>query len=325
MLKAPRFWFQKASPKNFILCLVMMPLSWVFVFAGALRRIITKTHKLQNKFVICVGNVVIGGSGKTPTAIAIANELKKSYSVCFLTKGYGRKTTGFIKVHKDMNALQTGDEPQLLQQHAQVYLYSGKFSNKLKGIKEDIIIMDDGLQNNTIHKNYSVLMLNSTHLGNGRIFPSGPLRESIATAVKKASCILHAHNAKQVEITQCNIPVFAFQKQFECKLPPQNIVAFSGLANNQGFLLSLQDFGFKVIKFFDFPDHHPYKEQEIQEIIDYALHNNTIPIVTTEKDFVKIPYYIQRNINIFMVKHILDANLLMDIKSSVVSVKHKNT
>ena len=173
MIKTPQFW-NANSWQSYIL----LPFSFLFVFASFIRKLLVNPQKAKGKFIICVGNIAVGGTGKTPVAIALSKELKKHHTVCFLTKGYKRHTKGFICMSNQMMPFQTGDEPRLLFEHAPVYLYSHAkevFQNIFK-IKQKIIIMDDGLQNLGIIKDFSILVIGENGFGNGRIFPSGPLR-----------------------------------------------------------------------------------------------------------------------------------------------------
>lgn len=306
MFKTPKFWFKRFS----FISIVLTPLSWVFIFLTFLRKTFTKTHKLEKKFIICIGNATVGGSGKTPTAIALAENLKKKYSVCFLSKGYGRKTKGFMQISSEMTANQTGDEPQLLLKHAPVYLYSGKFTPKLHQIKEDIIIMDDGLQNPSLFKNFSILIADSKTFGNEKIFPSGPLRQTIAEATQQSDCILYFDSFN----FNTEKPTFKVDQEFSIKLFPQKVFAFSGLGNNQKFLESLQEYGFDVINFFEFPDHHRYKKNEIEKIIKLS---KNLPIITTTKDFIKIPKELQPRILVLKVNNILPKTLIDKIIGAV--------
>lgn len=309
MIKTPQFWY-KSSLLNKIVSATLLPLSFFFILFSFIRKVRTKTHHLRGKTVICIGNIIAGGAGKTPIAIALCGQLKSMHNVCFLSKGYGRKTYGFLKVDHTMDASITGDEPQLLQKHAQAYLYSKveDILENINQISEDVIIMDDGLQNNSIHKNCSILVLDNRMFGNGYIIPAGPLRERVISVLKKTHYIISTSSSP----TPLPHTIYYVKNITSSSLKPQNVVAFSGIGDNTKFLHSLKQDGFNVIKFFDFPDHHAYSEREIKKIQAFAQTRN-VEIITTEKDFVKLSYSAKHNIHVLKLEIHLDASLVEKI------------
>ena len=291
--KTPKFW----STKHSLISNILLPIAGIYWIVAKLRNVFTKTYSLNGKFVICVGNATIGGSGKTPLSIAIYKELKKEHSVCFLTKGYGRITKGFIKAKESDDFKTIGDEAKILQKHGQVYLCKNYFEavKNLHQIKENIIIMDDGLQNLTIKKNFSILLIDATKLQNQRLFPAGSMRESLNFALKKAHCVIgYGENFPS------HLPYFQSHLEYSCQIVPQSVVAFSGLGNNEKFRKSATENGFNVVKFFEFSDHYPYKKKDLQKIIQTAQ-KMELKIITTEKDFVKLPKHFQKMVSIFYV------------------------
>ena len=282
-MKTPKFYYKKVGLK----ALLLIPLSFVFWPLSSLRNIFIKPEKLEGRFVICVGNANVGGSGKTPTCIFLADLLT---DVCFVSRGYGRKTKGFIKVNDGLSVEEVGDEVKILSQKAPVYLFSKykEIAHNLSQIKEKIIIMDDGMQNPSIKKDLTFLVVDGMlKFGNELLLPAGPLRERKASALNKASAVLYI-NSKE-DFVGGKKPSFHLQMSF-AKLPPsdEKYLAFSGLAVNEKFFSTLKSLNLNVVKFLEFEDHHPYTNSEIEDIIKMAEAEN-LKIITTEKDIVKIP------------------------------------
>ena len=306
MIKTPKFWNTNSWQSY-----VFLPFSFLFIIASFVRRLFAKPQKVKGKFVICVGNITVGGAGKTPVAIALCKELKKYHTVCFLTKGYRRNTKGFICMSNQMMPFQTGDEPRLLFEHAPVYLYSSAkevFQNVFK-IKQKVIIMDDGLQNLGIIKDFSILVIGENGFGNGKIFPSGPLREYPVKVMNSINYIICMTNKlKERFVIKSCFPI----KHYHSSLEPQQVVAFSGIGNNTKFLQSLIEKGFDVIKFFEFPDHHFFSRKEIEEIVSYAKEFG-VKIITTEKDYVRLSNEYKNKIHTLKMEVILDEKLINTI------------
>ena len=283
-VKTPKFYYQK---KN-LLSFALLPFGLMFLMISFARNSLIKffrQKKLEGKFVICVGNLTLGGAGKTPSAIFIAEILQEmGLEICFLSKGYGRKSKGFQIVSKNSeiaNAAETGDEPQILKKIAPVYLFSkySEISQNISKIKEKIIIMDDGLQNPSIYKNFIFLIIDGiAKFGNGFPFPAGPLRE-----LSHQSDII-------LQIEGKNDKAIILTKEYELVNAgkAENFIAFAGLAINEKFFASARKIGLNLIKTVEFEDHHAYTENEILNLLELAKELKC-KLITTEKDFVKIP------------------------------------
>lgn len=290
MLSAPSFWNDSKS----ILSILLLPISWLYQIIVLLRHYLT-TPYTTNVPVICIGNATMGGSGKTPVAISIAQFLiKTKKKVVFLSKGYGGDITSATLVNTEKHSAQdVGDEPLLLSHIAPVIIAK----NRIEGMKlaesqnPDMIIMDDGLQNPTIHKHLSCLVVDYKYgFGNKRTFPSGPLRESIASAIGKTDAVIMIGNKpdEQFQHTQ-NKPTLTAHIRPVDPLPSkgQNIIAFAGIGRPDKFFDMLKQNGYDLKEKIYFPDHYAYNAADENKLIALASKHNAI-MLTTEKDYVKL-------------------------------------
>jgi tetraacyldisaccharide 4'-kinase len=281
-IKTPSFFTDKKSA----LSVFLLPLSLVYYVLFILTRKFRRVKfAFKNAKVICVGNVTVGGSGKTPICISIGELLKQNgKTIAYISKGYGRKTIGFYEVTDELDALVCGDEPKILSKTAKTFVYSTyKDLRQIQDIQVDYVIMDDGLQNNYIKKDIGILVFDGSFMiGNGRFLPSGPMRCRLEDVKYDLKIIVNPFKALQ------NGEISAFTKiTSDYDLNDIECVLFSGIAQNNKFYRSVQDKfpKVKIVKFFQFSDHHNYKNEEIESIISCASGKK---IFTTVKDFVKI-------------------------------------
>lgn len=255
--------------------------------------------------VICIGNVTVGGAGKTPTAILIAKILKaKGHNPCFISRGYGAKlkqpTFVDLKIH---DYTQVGDEPILLSKVAPCCVYHDrKEAIKLAHQKGfDIVIMDDGLQNNSVHKNTSILVVDGQYrFGNEYIFPAGPLREKVHCGIEKIDfIIINNGNAKQAKELEEKFKKPVILSEITADTLPKgtnkDFIAFAGIAIPEKFFKTLEKQGLNVIETKSYPDHYAYQEKEICKLLALAK-EKTGQLITTEKDIIKIPIQYQKEI-----------------------------
>jgi tetraacyldisaccharide 4'-kinase len=296
IFKAPSFWYDDVSPYARIL----LPFAKIYEFASRIKTNSTTPEKARVP-VVCVGNVVLGGAGKTPTVEMVCDILKKSnFTPNILTGGYGGYLKNVVKVdvHKH-SYLQVGDEALL---SALVYpTWVGK--NRIHSADADVLsgatvlVMDDGFQNNSIYKEYKILVIDSGQkFGNRLIFPAGPLRESIESGVQKSDVILiigESNQELEEEITSIKDKIPIFYTSMEVSQnggieKGDRVIGFCGLGYPAKFLKTLKMIGADVVDFVVFPDHHPYTITEVQRMIKAAKSTGT-KLVTTRKDYIKIP------------------------------------
>lgn len=308
-LKTPEFW----RKKNSIISCILWPISNIYHLASQLRYCM-QTPKKVKPTVICIGNATVGGSGKTPTAIALGKLLKQhKYKIAFACKNYNAILKHPAKVTKQ-NAKKVMEEAVLLSEIAPTYVAANRFDaiKLAEKASPNIIIVDDGLQNNSFHKDISILVIDQAlELTNQFLFPAGPFRESIKNSIKKSDVILNINPKKKIPISKTQI-----NTKTTFKLPKntsKQYIAFTGIAFPEKFFNALSKLGIKMYKKISFPDHHDYKDLELENLIKQSATEKAV-LITTTKDFVKIPSKYKKKIDtLTMELEILDKDLLLQM------------
>ena len=293
MLKAPKFWYLK---KDTFFSRILYPLSIIFRLGTKIRNI-TSSTKRSKLPIICVGNIVIGGAGKTPVALKIGKILKESgYFPHFISKGYAGIIKNSTLVESWHSPKSVGDEPLLLSEVAPTWI--GTRRNESIALAQsrgsNCIIMDDGFQNPTIYKDYSIIVINaSQEFGNKRVIPSGPLRESIKRGLSRTNLVIVIGKVTDYlqQIIPDNIPIIPAKFNIDNInkiFKGQKIIAFAGIAYPEKFFNSLKEQGAKIVKEITYPDHHIYNENDLLSLAEIANKTKSI-LVSTQKDFVRIP------------------------------------
>ncbi|MDA9230991.1 tetraacyldisaccharide 4'-kinase [Rickettsiales bacterium] len=301
-MKTPKFW-QKIT----ILSILLYPFAIFYRFLGIIRNILTKSHKI-NKKILCIGNITAGGAGKTPTAIAFAKILQEmQIEFAFLAHGYKSKVKEFTLIDKE-NQKNTwfGDEALLLSDIEDTFISKNRLNaaqHIAKIPNKDLIIMDDGLQNKSIIKDCSILVIDGGYgFGNNMLIPSGPLRQSLKSAIKHIDLIiingedkfnynkLISNKYKNIKIINSTIELIK-----DKDLKDKKLIAFCGIGRPQKFFDILKRNNYNLIKNFSFADHYFYKDKDLKDLIDLANKENAT-LVTTKKDFVRINKKYQENI-----------------------------
>ena len=272
--KKPEFW--DYSELSFW-SIILYPFSLLFLFAS----LIIKLLKIQKKFpipIICVGNIYLGGTGKTPLALEIFKIIKSS-----------GKNPGFVKKGYDY----LYDEIQMLEKIGKTYLNKNRKEaiSSLISLKHDVAILDDGFQDFSIKKDFSIICFNSKQLiGNGFLIPSGPLRESFKS-IKRADCIFingDKNSRFENKINEINKNAKIFYSKYKIKnvenFKNKEVIAFAGIGNPSNFFDLLIENNINVKRTYSFPDHHNFSQKDFDKIIG----DNHIKIVTTEKDYCRM-------------------------------------
>jgi tetraacyldisaccharide 4'-kinase len=309
-LKYPGFWY-----KRNLLTYMLMPISYIYMFLGYVRGKFTRQIKLPGT-VICVGNISVGGSGKTQVVAWLAGEFsKKNISFVIVTKAYKSKLTGAKIVQDNDTALEVGDESIILKSYGLV-IAAKKLKCALSLIEQinpQVVILDDGMQNPLLYKDLQIVVLGSNRgVGNNLIFPAGPLRESLDSGLTKADLIFMIEGGVSERDHPFKSPLgFAMGSYVALRSPlddglvekplfkasikfkdaiPKNIdyIAFAGIGIPEKFYSSLAAAGVRVKQHISFEDHYNYSANDLKKLVELAQLENC-QLITTEKDYIKIP------------------------------------
>lgn len=286
----------------------------IYDYAGRFNRWMTTPMPVPMP-IICIGNLVAGGAGKTPTAIALARLLRaQGRSVHMLTRGYGGALAGPVAVDPARhNALDVGDEALLLARVAPTWVGADRrvIAHRAAEAGAMIAIMDDGFQNPTIKKDMSLVVVDGeVGLGNGRVMPAGPLREDPACALERANALV-VMGEDRVGVADLlhrlagrRLPTFAAHLEPTAaarKLAGQRVYAFAGIARPEKFFASLHGAGCEIVGKKAFPDHYSFRRSDLAALRSAAQQSRAI-LVTTEKDHVRLSGDDAADIAVFAVE-----------------------
>lgn len=291
-MKTPDFWY---SSEKSIRSLMLIPVAMIYDIISTLKRSYATPKKLPIP-VICVGNVVAGGAGKTPVSLHIGQMLSdKGMKACFLSRGYGGsiKDRAILVNPEKHTAAMVGDEPLLLAQVLPTIVCPDRVLGAQLAIKKgaEVIVMDDGYQNPSLEKNLSILVIDGQRIyGNGRLIPAGPLRERPTSAMARAHMVVVMNRTDQVPTMPDEKAVYyATTKLQNSELfKGKKIYAFCGIANPEKFFAMLSATGANIIGTKAFEDHHPYSIAELNALLNAANEEKAV-LVTTAKDMARIP------------------------------------
>jgi tetraacyldisaccharide 4'-kinase len=252
--------------------------------------------------VVCVGNLTVGGAGKTPAALAIAQVLMASgHRVFFLSRGYGGRLSGPVRIDpKSHRAADVGDEPLLLAQVAPTIVahdrVAGAEMARVSGAS--VVVMDDGFQNPSLAKDFSVLVIDGRRgIGNGRVIPAGPLRAPLQAQLARAEALLvlgqpsDPTGAVMTEASARGIPIFRGRLEPDADtlagLRGRSVLAFAGIGDPEKFFATLSEAGIPAHARAAFPDHYRYGQADAQALLGRAQREKLL-LVTTEKDMARM-------------------------------------
>ncbi len=301
-MRSPSFWYPAATPtlRDQFLRLAMTPFAVLYSIGAGLRQKMTVPERISVP-VICIGNFTAGGAGKTPTAIAIAKRLETmGETPHFVSRGYGGKETGPLCVDGELHSSSdVGDEPLLLSRQETTWVAQDRVAGALAAERAgaSIILLDDGFQNPALHKDLSLLVVDTgAGVGNSSVIPAGPLREPIAAAFRRTHAIVALGTeplpkALKHLAEQTAIPVFSASLQPDAdsseNLVSKNLIAFAGIGRPEKFYSTLRKMGATLAQTRSFPDHHPFSEKDAQDLLDLAARENAL-LITTEKDAIRL-------------------------------------
>ncbi|PWW01618.1 lipid-A-disaccharide kinase [Hoeflea marina] len=316
--EAPPFWWERPGLRSGLLA----PFGWVY--GRVARRIMERRVRRSMPVpVICVGNFTVGGSGKTPTALALADAaIARGLVPGFLSRGYGgavRHATRVDPAHD--SAKLVGDEPMLLAARAMTVVGPDRVAGAELLIREgaEIIIMDDGFQSARLVFDHAMMVVDARRgIGNGRVFPAGPVRAPVIDQVRLSDSLLvigrgnggdrlirmAARAAKPVHIAR-------LEPDFAARLRGFNCLAFAAIGDPEKFFITLEEAGIRVARRYGFPDHHHFTDEEVASLMDEAaLYGLTL--VTTSKDAVRLEGGHGRSRDLAAAVEVLEVKLEFD-------------
>ncbi len=323
-----KVWFGSGSTVFFP---ILKILSKVYYFI--LRNKKQDKKSIEKSFVICVGGINVGGTGKTPCAIGICNQLNElGKRVAFVTRGYipgGKSITKVIKIPmgEKSDAKTVGDEALLLSCITDTYVSRDRFKAAEMASDDgaEIIIMDDGLQNRTLQSNYSICVFDSEYgVGNGYLLPAGPLREKFEDRVNDIDKIILIRRSftiqSELEKLLLKVPKNKIVDAKICVKNPEKFqnrdyVCLAGIGHPEKFFETAESAGVIIVKSYAFPDHYEYSEDDLLEVFSHGCR-----VLTTTKDLKRIPQRFHDMTDVLEIELRFDSNEFISEILSKISI-----
>ncbi len=307
MRAAPAFWTKPPGLGAFLL----QPAAAVWDGAGRLRRALAHPYRAPVP-VICVGNLVAGGAGKTPVVLALADRLAGlGVAAHVVTRGYGGRHPGPLRVDPARHdAASVGDEALLLAERFPCWIAR----DRARGVRAAVdagaaaVLLDDGFQNPAVDKHLSLLVVDTAYgFGNGRVMPAGPLRESLSRGLARANGLVllatqgegSRHSPIALDDRATTIPAVLTPIAGE-RFAGMRVLAFAGIGRPEKFFTTLRGLGADLVKTSPFPDHHRFSAAEIARL-HRAADDAGASLVTTAKDIVRIAPQMRAGITVLAV------------------------
>ena len=294
----PKFWDKRGHIN--LISILLFPISLIVIIKNYYED--SKPKKNYYDFrTICVGNIYVGGTGKTPLVDNLANHLKKKFKTIIIKKNY----------------FSHEDEKKMLESRHRVIFEKTREESLLKAEQEKvkIVIFDDGLQEKTINYDLKIACFNSSKLdGNGHVIPAGPLREKL-NSLKNYDVVFIVGNVNKetknfidkIKIINSNLKIFMgkYVPKDYTALKKKKFVAFSGIGNPHTFYDTLKSLKVKLADYKKFPDHYNYTDKDLQKLKELAKEKGC-KLLTTEKDYFRIKKSFRKNVNFLKVKLSID-------------------
>ncbi|MEM8631323.1 MAG: tetraacyldisaccharide 4'-kinase [Pseudomonadota bacterium] len=304
-MREPAFWYAKRGPVAACLAPLAMLYAW-----GTARRLRRGTVYRAPVPVICVGNLNAGGTGKTPSVIAIVQFLgDMGKTPHILSRGYGGTLDGPLRVDAASHgASKVGDEPLLLSAFAPVWIGKDRAATALAAAQEgaDVLVMDDGFQNPGLAKDYSVIVVDAARgFGNGCVIPAGPLREPVHVGARRAHAVLAIGSPDDRDAFWQAAPddisvltrLDAALEPLQTGMPWSGLraIAFAGIGHPEKFFATLAGLGADIQRRIPLDDHQPLTETLMSRLKSEAKVTGA-QLVTTEKDAVRLPASFRKHV-----------------------------
>jgi len=294
-MREPAFWWEPAGLASGLLS----PLGAIYGAVAAAR--MARPGAVAPLPVLCVGNLTLGGAGKTPTVLAVAGILQAAgRKPVALSRGYGGREVGPLLVDAAGHAAaDVGDEPLLLARALKTVVARDRVAGvaAAHSFGADAVVMDDGFQNPSVHKDLSLIVVDGARgVGNCQVFPAGPLRAPLAAQLARAQALLVLGEGATgdwvaAEARAYGLPVFRGRLEPDRAaldgLKGKRVLAFAGIGDPEKFFSTLRTAGIEIGATVPFPDHHRYSAADAAKLIARAGHEG-LALVTTEKDLARM-------------------------------------
>ena len=294
----PKFWDKRGHIS--LISILLFPISLIIIIKNYYED--SKPKKNYYDFrTICVGNIYIGGTGKTPLVNNLTNHFKKKDKTFIIKKNY----------------FSHEDEKKMLESKHKVIFEKTREESLLKAEQEKakIVIFDDGLQEKTINYDLKIVCFNSLKLdGNGHVIPAGPLREKLISLKNYDVVLINGFANKETKnfidkIKNINPNLKIFMGKYVPKnfsnLKKKKFLAFSGIGNPHTFFDTLKSLKIKIVDYKKFPDHYNYTDKDLQKLKELAKINDC-KLITTEKDYFRIKKAFRKNVNFLKIELSID-------------------
>lgn len=298
-LSTPRWWYVREGAPAPVMRALLKPVSWIWAAATA-RRIAKAQPVDPGAPVICVGNLTVGGAGKTPVVRELLRRLPGAHG---LSRGYGGSEAGPLRVDPERHtAAQVGDEPLMMARDAPIWVARDRAAGAKAAVAAgaQVLVMDDGHQNPSLKKTLSLVVVDGETrdgvwpLGDGSVFPGGPLREPLAVGLARADAVVLMLPADLAEPDPDLVRALAGKPLLVARLepaappPPGPQVGFAGIAMPWKVERALKAAGCELADFVPFPDHFAYDAAALK-LLEQRAELFEAGLVTTEKDWVRLP------------------------------------
>jgi tetraacyldisaccharide 4'-kinase len=290
-VRAPDFWARRGGVAT-----LLRPLAALNTAAGILRRALVPAWRASVP-VICIGNLVAGGAGKTPVTLSLAARLiREGWHPHIVTRGYRGRLAGPVAVDPARHEVaDVGDEALLLARVAPSWVARDRAAGARQaiGAGADLVLLDDGFQNPSIAKDLSFLVVDGGYgFGNQLVIPAGPLREPIGRGLRRADAVILLGTdttASEAAIAgRCSVLHGSLVARNADDLKRRKVLAFAGIGRPAKFYATLSELEVRIVAQHDFPDHHPYTADEVKRLVAAARQADALPVTTT-KDWVRLP------------------------------------
>lgn len=314
-MKTPNFWQRRGFAST-----ALLPVSALYraVHRARVRGIVPKALPVP---VLCVGNLTAGGAGKTPVVMALLARLQaQGVATQCISRGYGGSLYGPVRVDpEEHSAAEVGDEPLLIARVGACWVSKRRLSAATAAVLDGakLIIMDDGLQNPTLHKDLTLLVVDGGYgFGNCRTLPAGPLRETLAEGLAKAQAVVMVGEDRAGVLLRLpqGLPVLYARlvPTAEAELfRGRKLLAFAGIGRPEKFFATLRELGAKLVDTASFADHHAYSTQDLEALARRAGAKSAT-LVTTEKDAVRLPQAFQELVEVLRVGLVFEDEMALD-------------